>query len=572
MGQSDSTESTLPPYPDQPDVSPSLLKSTENFLPKKIHSLGNGLHVAVSYDPANVIIIEGKDGLIIVDTGTYYETAKEVLKDFRNISDKCVKAIIYTHSHPDHFGGSGAFAEEACKDSFEIYAHETFMPQLTHEFGAAGSAQAIRGHGVFGFDLPDEGSDRNVGHGKAIRFPAGLTATFVPPTITFAGNSAKYNIAGLDVELYHVKGESPDEIFVWFPEKKAIVPGENIDIAFPNVATIRGSVYRDPMDYVNSLDLMLKLEPEYMLPTHANPASGKENVKEIVTAFRDGTQYIYDQTIRGMNQGKSADELAYSIELPPYLKDHLWLRENRGLIQWHVRGIWHGNLGWFEGDTGFLTPVSLVERSKKIVKGFGGINSAINDARDAMENNEYEWAAELLSYVLYAESDNEEAKLLKAQVLRILAQRTPAADARNWFLTQALMLEGKITLDMSAFPPSDTTHIPVKYIMELIPLSVDPKKAQGVEKLVGVEFSDINESYSIHIRHSIAAIGDSLPDNPDIKLTMDSNVFKKIMARTDTVDTALSSGDATIDVGSSDDLKEFLAVFDRVNVTPSGTG
>jgi len=562
----------LPPYPDQPNVSPSLLASTENFLPKKIHSLGDGLHVAVSYDPANMIIVEGKDGLIIIDTGCYYETAKEVLKDFRKISDKCVKAIIYTHSHPDHIGGSGAFAEEACKDSFEVYAHDTFVSQYTHEFGSAGMAQAIRGYGVFGFGLPDEGPDKNFGHGKAIRFPKGLTPTFIPPTITFSGDSAKYNIAGLDVELYHVKGESPDEIFVWIPEKKAIVPGENIDVAFPNVATIRGSVYRDPMDYVNSLDLMLKLEPEYMLPTHAIPASGKENVKEIVTAFRDGTQYIYDQTIRGMNQGKSADELAHSIELPPHLKKHRWLRENRGLIQWFVRGIWHGNLGWFEGDTGFLTPVSLVERSEKIVKGFGGITSAINNARDAMVNNEYEWAAELLSYVLYVEPENKDVKLLKAQTLRVLGQRTPAADARNWFLTQALMLEGKITLDMSAFPASDTTHIPVKFIMELIPLSIDPKKAQGVEKLVGIVFSDLDESYSIHIRNSIAAIGDGMPDKSDMKITMDSGVFKKIMARIGTLDDALSSGNVTIDVGSSDDLKEFLSVFDRVNVIASGTG
>jgi len=572
MQSSDSTQFTLPPYPDQPDINLNLLDAQNNFLPKKIHTLADGVHVAVSYDTGNAIIIEGEDGLIIIDTATYYENAKKILEDFRNISDKCVKGIIYTHSHIDHIGGSGAFAEEACADEFEIYAHDTLLASYAHEFGATGPAQAIRGYGVFGFDLPDEGPDRNIGHGKSIRFEKGLTSAFVPPTKTFSGDSATFKVAGLDVELYHAKGESPDAIFVWIPEKSVVVPSENIDPSFPNLATIRGSIYRNPMDYVASMDLMLKLEPEYMLPTHANPESGKENIKEIVTAFRDGTQYIYDQTIRGMNQGKTADQLAQSIELPSSIKDHKWLQENRGLIQWYVRGIWHGNLGWFQGDTGFLTPVSLVERSEKIVEGFGGVETVLLDARGEMENNEYEWAAELISYVLYVEPENEDAKLLKAQALRVLGQRVSASDGRNWFLTQALELEGKINLDPNAFPPSDPTAIPVKLIMNLIPVSVDPVKAQEVNKLVGIEFTDIGEAYSIHIRHSIAAIGDSFPDNPDIHLTMDSNVFKKIMAGMETLDNAIDSGNASIKIGNRDDVKNFLAVFDTMVLRPSGPG
>ena len=196
----------------------------------------------------------------------------------------------------------------------------------------------------------------------------------------------------------------------------------------------------------------------------------------------------------------------------------------------------------------------------------------MSETRNAMINDNYEWAAELVSYVLYVEPDNEDAKLLKAQALRVLAQRTPAADARNWFLTQALMLEGKINFDQRAFPPTDTTHIPVKYIMKLIPLSVDPVKAQGIDKLVGIEFSDIDESYSIHVRNSIAAIDDGMPDDPDVKITMDSGVFKKIMQRTQTLDDAIDSGDASIDVGTLDDLQTFLAVFDSVVVKATGSG
>jgi len=230
------------------------------------------------------------------------------------------------------------------------------------------------------------------------------------------------------------------------------------------------------------------------------------------------------------------------------------------------------SIHWFEGDTGFLTPVSLTARSEKIVEGFGGVNSVLSKTRNAMINDNYEWAAELVSYVLYVEPDNEDAKILKAQILRVLGQRTPAADARNWFLTQALMLEGKINLDPSVFPPMDTTHMPVKYIMKLVPLSVDPVKAQGIDKLVGIEFLDIDESYSIHIRNSIAAIGDGMPDNPDIMIALDSSVFKKIMQRTQTLDDAIDSGDASIGVGTSDDLQTFLTVFDSVVVKPTGSG
>jgi alkyl sulfatase BDS1-like metallo-beta-lactamase superfamily hydrolase len=567
--QKETTDIVLPPYPDQPEVHPNLIAGYDYSFPPAVHKVTDGVYVAVGYDLANSIMIEGDDGIIIVDTLSTYEDAKEVIAEFRKITDKPVKAIIYTHGHLDHVHGTGAFLEEG--DNIEIYAHESHVDFYINENSVLGPIAAIRSGHAGGSFLPSEGPDR---------FNLGILPPMVPGTISYAfptqtfSDELEVEISGVKMKMVFVAGESSDQIYIWLPEKEVLLIGDNIYAIISNVYTLRGSVYRDPMNYVNALDKMIPLEAEFLVPSHVKPVIGKEDVQDVLVSTRDAVQYIYDQTIRGMNQGYTADELSHMIELPEHLDNHPWLTKTRNQVSSHVKQVFYGNLGWYEGDPAFLTPISLKEKSAKIVEGFGGIDATNASILKSINNGEYEWAAELGAYAVHSNPDNEDAKLLKAYALRVLGQRSDSFDIRHWSITEARVLEGKTTIDPKAFTqtsPEQMAELPIEKIIRFLPTKLDPQKAAGVDTVLGINYSDLNLDFTLHVRNSILAVTDGAPNNPDMKLTFDSDTHKLIVGGHLNVLDAIQSGQAELD-GDIDTLVDFLNLFDNVSVATRGIG
>lgn len=557
------------PYPDQPEVNPNLLAANEFWSPKEVHKVTDGVWVAVGYDLANSIMIEGDGGLIIVDTLSTYEAAKEVIVEFRKISDKPVKAIIYTHGHLDHVHGAGAFLEEG--EDIEIYAHESLVDFYINEnslLGPIGSERTAMASGAF---LPKEGPDRqNMGV-----FPKMIPGTiaYAAPTQTFS-NELEVEISGVKIKMAFVGGESSDQIYVWLPEKEVLLIGDNIYGIIPNIYTLRGSVYRDPMEYVNALDKMISLDAEYLVPSHVKPIAGNENVSDVLISTRDAAQYIYDQTIRGMNQGYTADELSHMIELPENLDNHAWLTKTRNQVSSHVKQIYYGNLGWYEGDPAFLTPISLKEKSQNIVNGFGGIFNTNSHIKAAIENGEYEWAAELATYAINTDPDNEESKLLKAHALRVLGQRSESFDIRHWSITEARVLEGELTIVPGEFiqtNPEQMAELPVEKLLKILPTKLDPEKAKGLDIILGVQYSDIEQEFTLHVRNSILAVTDGFPDDPDVILSLDTDTHKQILGGFLSLEEAIESGKAEL-FGNQEDVNAFSTLFDNLSVQSQGLG
>ena len=553
----------FPTYPDQPEVNPDFDEHTSKFSPPKVEEVTDGVYVAIGYGLANSIMVEGDDGLIIIDALTSYEAAKEVMSEFRKITDKPVKAIIYSHSHPDHVNGAGAFAEEA-GDDLEIYAHSTLLDNYYHESGELATLIATRAISYYGILLPQDGPDRFVSAGIGPFLESGdVTSAFLPPTITF-DDRLDIEVAGLKMTLINVPSETNDETIVWIPEKGVLQGGEVLYELWPNLYSVRGSSYRDVKNWISSLDVMIDIEAEHLVLSHTRPVSGTENVRDVLTATHDGVQYLYDQTIRGINQGYTEDELAHMIELPEHLRDHPWLQERYGERAWHVRGIVSGNVGWFEGDSTYLNSISFDERAQKTVEGFGGTEKTLNMVRDAIDNDEYQWAAELATYVIKSDPDNEDAKLLKAFALRVLGQQAHSSGARNWYLTDALALEGKIIVDPSAITVGDPDQIagtPIKILLEQAPTRLDPQKADGIDMVVGIVLPDVDESYTFHVRNNIAAFKDGLKDDMDVKFTVDASVLKETLAGLKTFEDSISEGKVTVE-GNMEDAKTFISLFD----------
>lgn len=227
-------------------------------------------------------------------------------------------------------------------------------------------------------------------------------------------------------------------------------------------------------------------------------------------------------------------------------------------------------MGWYQGDSAFLNPVSENERSQKIVDGFGGTAKTIQTIRDSIDKGEYEWAAELATYVVENDPENIEAKLLKAHALRVLGQRAHTSGSRDWYLTDALILEGKINYDalknLPVGTPEQINATPLDNLLKIIPTKLDPAKAEGVAMTVGIVVPDEQKQYTFIIRNNVASLKQTLMDDVDVKITVNATAIKMTLAGQKPFEQSLEDGSATVD-GNMEDAKKFLSLFDPYVVT-----
>jgi alkyl sulfatase BDS1-like metallo-beta-lactamase superfamily hydrolase len=407
------------------------LRAQSNEFRKEVIRVTDGIYVAVGYSASNVILIQGDSGSIIVDTATDPAAARTIRTAFGDLLTAPVRTIIYTHSHPDHTGGGRVFAGN---DRPEIYSHE--------RFGAAPDiGRADRDGGdQFGMTLPDSmyinaGVQMEVG-----RVTPPTRDGYLPPTRTFSGDQFPLTVAGVRLQLLSTPGETTDTISVWLPDARVLMPGDDFLRAFPNISPIRGARMRMPEDWIASLEKMIALGPEYVVPSHTRPVIGGGATRTALTAYRDGIKSILDQTIQGMRQGERPDELVQHIKLPPDLAANPYLQEFYGSVEWTVRGIYADREGWFDGNATRLFPLPEKDRAAKLAALLGGPDQVLAHGREALAAREFTWAAELADYVLANDGVNAAAKRIKAQALIELGERQINAIARNYYLSSAMYL------------------------------------------------------------------------------------------------------------------------------------
>lgn len=523
----------------------------------EIVELAEKIRVAVGYGLANSIMIEGDDGIIIVDTMESAEAARPVQLKFEMYTDKPVKAIIYTHNHSDHIFGAAVFAKDY---EPQVWSHATtphYINRIINIIRPAIFRRSMRQFGVF---LPPE-MVLNDGIGPHLMINDQTTPALLMPTHTFDTPRHKMTIAGVEIELVFAPGETPDQIYVWLPQFKALLCGDNYYKSFPNLYAIRGTAYRDVNEWVNSIDKMLAEEAEILIPSHTRPVVGAENVRETLTNYRDAIQYVHDQTIRGINEGKSPDELVLEVDLPPHLKDLPYLQQYYGTVPWSVRSIFDGYLGWFDGNATNLFELSPFAKAERMATLVGGFGVLVERAKTAYNSSDYIWAAELADYVLAAHPDHAEAKRIRADSFRALAEQQVSANGRNYYLTQALETEGKISLESpSTASPELLAQFDLANLFQAMRVNLNPRRSLDVNRTVGFRFPDVDEAYTIQIRRGVAIVRPEFPENPDLTVETDSMTWKQILTRQRNPLEAAGQGDLKVDkpVG---ELLGFLALF-----------
>jgi alkyl sulfatase BDS1-like metallo-beta-lactamase superfamily hydrolase len=361
----------------------------------------------------------------------------------------------------------------------------------------------------------------------------------------------------------HAPGETPDQIFVWLPDKKVLLPGDNFYKSFPNLYAIRGTAYRDVMDWVESLDKMRALHPEYLVPSHTRPISGADEIQATLTDYRDAIQFVHDQTVRAMNQGLTPDEIVQRVRLPDHLASRPYLQEYYGTVEWSVRSIFTGYLGWFSGDAADLFPLDARNRAEKIAELAGGREPLLERARAALADGESQWALELAGAVIELDGGDEEARAIRAAALRALAAAQVSANGRHYYLTQAMEAEGTLEVvppDASTAPPELLKGFPIENFMRSLPVNLDADKSRDADIAVGFRFTDTDERFTVRVRRGVAEVQAGAALDPDITVTTETMVWKEILAGRRVAALAFATGDVEVD-GSAVELAKFLLLF-----------
>jgi alkyl sulfatase BDS1-like metallo-beta-lactamase superfamily hydrolase len=555
-------------------VNPVLLEQSKDFSPARVIEVTPGVYTAIGYGPSNIVMIEGTDGLIVIDSGSSVDQAKTILSEFRKITDKPVSAIIYTNGKADHVGGGGVFVNDSkTQGQFpDIIANIEFPENVFPSIGQIAKQKSIYDLYWSGLLLPnDNESDRSISSGLGPNWKL-ENISYVAPNILF-NDTLETTYSGINATLISAPGPSPEQIFVWIPQKKVILSSDLVYKAFPNLYSMSGLEDVDIQSWIDAIDTMRGLNSTFLVPSHLMPARGPENISDILTSYRDGISYLVQQTVRYINQGYNVDEITEILELPSYLKNHPWLQEKTGQLSWIVRQIYTYIVGWNFGDATWFNPITLQERGSKIVNGFGGLNATLDEIKRSLDNKEYSWAAELSTYTIYAFPEIKEAKLLKADALRKLGLENPTSGGRNWYLTQANILDGKI--NSSALQRLPNTNV-VDQIFSTLSIDdllfnmlfkLDPAKNPDEDMILGIYLNDTEEGFTLEIRNDVVQYEDSFPKKSNISIYTDSDTLKEILVGKSKLLDKIIAKKVSID-GDIRDFTKFARSFDQKFVIP----
>jgi uncharacterized sulfatase len=413
-------------------------KSLHEQFSKEIINVADNIHIAVGYGAANSVLIEGPDSLIIIDTMYGTEAANQVFESFREISDKPVKAIIHTHSHSDHIGGTSIFSHDSQPD---IYIRKVNTETMSG-YDKLTDILSTRGKRQFGSEL--DPNEKIAGISPVIYPKGGIGEGKMKPTkYIVTDDRIKLNIAEINLEIVAAPGETDDHIYIWIPGKKVLICGDNFYWSFPNIYAIRGTKYRDVTKWISSLNKIIDEKPEYLISGHARPIIGGEKIRKTLTNYRDAISHVFYKTLEGMNNGLSPDEMTHEIELPDSLSNVEYLNEFYGVIDWSVRSIYTGYLGWFDGNPTNLFPMSPKEEAERILSIVGSEEKLIEMVENAIVSKDYQWACKLSDYLIAIKPSKPVAQLLKAKALRELADQQKSSNARHYYLSTAKEIEAK---------------------------------------------------------------------------------------------------------------------------------
>jgi len=467
-----------------------------------------GIHQVRGYDIASMTLIEGESGWIVVDPLTAEETARAALDlARRNLGDRPISAVIYTHSHVDHFGGvAGVLPDLEARSNIPIIAPADFLHEATSENILAGVPMIRRAAFMFGLPLA-RGPRGHVDTGLG-KQPAWGTVSLVPPTELVDRTPHPMVIDGVRFVFQHVPGsEAPAELTFYLPEHEAFCGAEIVSRTMHNLYTLRGAKVRDALLWSNYIDEAMRLFPEaeVAFASHHWPTWGRENVRTYMAAQRDTYKYLHDQTLRLAASGATPAEIAEQLTLPPSLARNFANRGYYGTVRHNARAVYQLYFGWFDGNPAHLDPLPPAEAATRYVEAMGGPATVRQRARAAFDAGEYRWAATLLDHLVFAAPDDAEARELLARTYDQLGYRAESGPWRDVYLTGAHELRHGVAADA---PRTEDAlglvrRIPVPRFFDALATRLVGPEAEGEDTRIRFTFTDLGESYLLWLENAV---------------------------------------------------------------------
>ncbi|HEY8515828.1 MAG TPA: alkyl sulfatase dimerization domain-containing protein [Candidatus Binatia bacterium] len=550
-------------------VNPSLWRQSQLINVSGLFEVTDGIYQVRNQDLSNMTIVEGKSGITIFDPLVSAETAKAALDlYYQHRPKKPVVAVIYTHSHVDHYGGVRGVVDQADVSSgkVKVYAPAGFLEAAVAENVMAGTAMSRRASYMYGNLLPPSATGQ-VGAGLGTTTSAG-TVTLIRPTDTIAKTGETRVIDGLTYEFLYAPGtEAPAEMLFFIKEKQAINAAEDSTHTLHNTYSLRGAKIRDPLAWSKFLNQALSMwgdQAEVMFAMHHWPVWGSDAIKQHLGLQRDMYRYINDETLRLANQGYTMVEIAEQIELPEAIARHFSNRGYYGSVNHDVKATYVLYLGWFIGNPATLHTLPPVEASRRYVEMMGGADALLQKAREYYDKGEYRWVAEVVNHAVFADPNDQAAKNLQANALEQMGYQAESGPWRNFYLTGAKELrEGVAKLPVPQTASPDTVRaMDLDLFFDFLAMRLNGPKAQGKQIVLNLSFPDIEEKYVLEMVNGVLNhTQGKQAANADATVTLSRDTLNEIVLQQTTLKDAVAKGDVKID-GSEGKLEEMLANLD----------
>ncbi len=549
---SQSAYSFLADYEKAPDtVNPSLWENTKNNHYYGLFEVTEGIYQVRGYDMANLTVIKGDTGWIVFDPLMSMECAKAAMELVtKNLGEFPIKAVLISHPHVDHYGGiKGIMTEEEAADAslsikkqlasdkIPVIVPEHFTEHAVSENIYAGNAMARRAAYQYGAYLDDSvtgGMAMGIGMGQSVG-----TTTFITPTYEVKATGETLVIDGVTIEFQMTPGtEAPAEMNAWFPEFKALWVAENCTGTLHNLYTLRGAQVRDGSawaDYICEAITLYGNEMEVTFQSHNWPHWGNKVTNEYMTDTAAIYRFINDQTLTYINQGYTSDEISNMIKLPKNLEENWCTRQYYGTVAHNSKAVYQKYMGWYDANPVNLNPLTPEESAKKWQEymSLGSVEEVLRQAKKDFDNGQYQWVAEVTNTLVYADPDNEAARLLCADALEQLGYQSESGTWRNAYLSGALELRnGNVNNDENRSKSSGDLikNLTPKMLFDYMGILMDKEAMSEEDFTVNFTFTDLKEQYKIRVVDGVILkfANDSDPE-AEISISGEKNKISAIL-------------------------------------------
>lgn len=550
-------------------VHPNLWRQSQLTREAGLFELAPGFYQLRGFDLSNMHVVEGGEGIVVIDPLVSAETAAAALALYReHRGERPVTGLIYTHSHVDHFGGARGVvsAEDVEAGRVPVLAPAGFLHHAVSENVFAGTAMGRRAGYMYGALLP-RGPEGQVGSGLGQTTSLG-TITLIPPTVEIGKTGQAEVVDGIEMTFQLTPGtEAPAEMNIHFPRARALCVADNVARSMHNILTPRGALVRDPRLWANYLDETIELygaDSDVLFSGHHWARWGSERIVDLLEKQRDLYTYLHDQTLRLLNKGHTGPEIAELIELPPSLAEEWHCREFYGSISHNTKAIYQRYMGWFDGNPAHLWEHPPQEQARRYVEFMGGAEAVLEKARRSLDAGDYRWVAEVVNHVVFAEPGNEAARQLQADALEQLGYGAENATWRNFFLMGAKELrEGIGGTPTSTAPPDVVANLSVSQLLDAMAIRLDGPRAWGQHLRIDWVITDPDEEHALTVcngvlrhrpgRHEPAA---------DAALLVDREALDQLLLKTADIAQLAESGRLRVE-GAGERIGELLGLLDE---------